>query len=78
MPRIAWAATCLPTALGSASSMPPVSMSWKARPFHSAPDWRRSRVTPGSASTTASRRPASRLKSVDLPTLGKPTMATIG
>ena len=55
---------------GSASSMPPVSMSWKARPFHSAPDWRRSRVTPGYASTTASRRPASRLKSVDLPTFG--------
>ena len=33
--------------VGSASSMPPVSMSWKARPFHSAPAWRRSRVTPG-------------------------------
>ena len=70
IPRTAWAATWRPTSLGSASSMPPVSMSWKARPFHSAPAWRRSRVTPATASTTASRRPARRLKSVDLPTFG--------
>ena len=70
IPRTACAATCRPTSLGSASSMPPVSMSWKARPFHSVPAWRRSRVTPGWALTTASRRPARRLKSVDLPTFG--------
>ena len=47
IPRTACAAICRPTSLGSASSMPPVSMSWKARPFHSVPAWRRSRVTPG-------------------------------
>ena len=38
---------------------------------------RRSRVTPGVSSTSASRRPASRLNSVDLPTFGRPTMATV-
>ena len=38
----------------------------------------RSRVTPGSAWVTASRPPASRLTSVLLPTLGKPTTATVG
>src|SRR5262249_37242122 len=37
-----------------------------------------SRVTPGSSSTSARRAPAYRLKSVDLPTLGRPTIATIG
>src|SRR5690606_2275249 len=36
---------------------------------------RRSRVTPGRSSTRAMRRPTSRLNSVDLPTLGRPTMA---
>src|SRR5690349_7838092 len=37
---------------------------------------RLSRVTPGVSSTIAIFRPTSRLKSVDLPTLGRPTMAT--
>src|SRR5690606_6834114 len=37
---------------------------------------RRSRVTPGVSSTSAILRPTSRLNSVDLPTLGRPTMAT--
>ena len=36
----------------------------------------RSRVTPGWSSTMAIFRPASRLNSVDLPTFGRPTMAT--
>ena len=38
---------------------------------------RRSRVTPGVSSTSAIFRPTSRLNSVDLPTLGRPTMATV-
>src|SRR6185437_7051314 len=38
----------------------------------------RSRVIPGSSPTMARREPISRLKSVDLPTLGRPTMATVG
>src|SRR5690606_10166365 len=39
---------------------------------------RRSRVTPGWSSTSASFLPTRRLNSVDLPTLGRPTMATVG
>ena len=38
----------------------------------------RSRVTPGVSSTIAIRRPVSLLKSIDLPTFGLPTMATMG
>src|SRR5438093_5540959 len=38
----------------------------------------RSRVTPAVGSTMAMRRPASQLNSDDLPTLGRPTMATCG
>ena len=38
---------------------------------------RRSRVTPGSSSTSASLRPTSRLNSVDLPTFGRPMIATL-
>src|SRR6476646_4355856 len=58
--------------------MPPVSSSSKARPFHSHGTRLRSRVTPGSAWVTASRPPARRLTRVLLPTLGKPTTATVG
>src|SRR4028119_1795739 len=39
---------------------------------------RRSRVTPGRSSTSASFLPTSRLNRVDLPTLGRPTIATVG
>ena len=39
---------------------------------------RRSRVTPGRSSTSASRFPTRRLNNVDLPTLGRPMMATTG
>src|SRR6266852_1869206 len=39
---------------------------------------RRSRVTPAVGSTMAMRRPASQLKSDDLPTFGRPTIATTG
>ena len=38
----------------------------------------RSRVTPAVGSTMAMRLPASQLNSDDLPTLGRPTMATTG
>src|SRR5207344_1043065 len=38
---------------------------------------RTSRVTPGVSSTMARRRPTRRLNRVDLPTLGRPTMATL-
>ena len=38
----------------------------------------RSRVTPGVSSTMESRFPMSLLNSMDLPTLGRPTMATMG
>src|SRR5439155_770002 len=38
----------------------------------------RSRVTPGTSRTSARRLPTSRLKSVDLPTFGRPTIAMTG
>src|SRR5436305_7073315 len=57
---------------------PPVSTTRNSRPFQSASKILRSRVTPGSSSTIASRRPTMRLTRVDLPTLGRPTMATSG
>src|SRR2546425_2392759 len=59
-----------------ASSGPPVSTSVNSRPRHSAVAYSRSRVVPGSSSTMATRSPTRRLKSVDLPTFGRPTMAT--
>ena len=57
---------------------PPVSTTQKWRPCHSAsPKWR-SRVVPGRSETMAGRPPRMRLNRVDLPTLGRPTMATVG
>src|SRR5690348_15681792 len=38
----------------------------------------RSRVMPGSSPTIARRSPVIRLKSVDFPTLGRPTITTVG
>src|SRR5689334_20731200 len=58
--------------------MPPVSTSSKATPFHSVASRLRSRVTPGSGEVTASLPPTRRLTRVLLPTLGKPTTATVG
>ena len=46
-------------------------------PFQSARSSLRSRVTPGVSCTTAARVWVSRLTSVDLPTFGKPTIATV-
>src|SRR4051812_37490367 len=62
----------------SSRSTPPVSTRTKRRPFHSVSISLRSRVTPDCSWTTASRVPVRRLTSVDLPTLGKPTIATLG
>ena len=59
-------------------SMPPVSTRSKVRPRHSAWAYSRSRVTPGVSSTMDRRLPVSLLNSMDLPTLGRPTIATRG
>ena len=70
--------TCSVRLSTSSMPMPPVSTSSKKR----SPTWTsvetRSRVTPAVGSTMAMRRPASQLNSDDLPTLGRPTMATTG
>src|SRR5260221_137206 len=62
----------------SVMPMPPVSVNSKNRPSASTTVSSRSRVTPAVGSTMAMRRPASQLNSDDLPTLGRPTMATLG
>ena len=62
--------------VGSAMSTPPVSTSTKRLPVHSQTSSLRSRVTPGISCTTAARVSVRRLTSVDLPTFGKPTIAT--
>src|SRR3954466_8436991 len=58
-------------------STPPVSISRKRWSRHSQISSLRSRVTPGVSWTTAARDPVSRFTSVDFPTLGKPTIATV-
>src|SRR5882672_915862 len=58
-------------------STPPVSIRRKRAPAHSQTSSLRSRVTPGVSCTTAARVPVRRLTSVDLPTFGKPTTATV-
>src|SRR5215472_6301806 len=58
--------------------MPPVSTSSTKRLPTLTRLETRSRVTPAVGSTMAMRRPASQLNSDDLPTLGRPTMATTG
>ena len=47
------------------------------RPTRPSPKWR-SRVVPGRSDTMAARPPTIRLNSVDLPTFGRPTIATVG
>ena len=66
---------CKPFASGS---QPPVSCTRNRRPTQFASYDTRSRVTPGTSCTTASRRPRMRLTNVDLPTFGRPTTATTG
>ena len=60
------------------TSQPPVSINKNVRPFHSASYFTRSRVTPGTSSTIASRLPIMRLTRVDFPTFGLPITATLG
>ena len=72
-----WAETLWSMSL-PAVSHPPVSMSRNSQPCQSTATSLRSRVTPGRASTMAALRPAILLSKVDLPTLGRPTMATLG
>ena len=55
-----------------------MSIAVKERSPRSASPSRRSRVTPGRSSTSASLRPTRRLNKVDLPTFGRPTIATEG
>ena len=59
-------------------SRPAVSTTLNSRPRQSATPYRRSRVSPDCWSTMAFFQPISRLKRVDLPTFGRPTMATMG
>ena len=66
-PLCAWDWTARASSSESARSTPPVSIRSKLSPFHSHSSARRSRVTPGSASVTASRPPASRLIEGALP-----------
>ena len=58
------------------SSKPAVSMILNRRSARRASPSRRSRVTPGRSSTKASFLPVRRLNSVDLPTLGRPIIAS--
>ena len=76
------ARVCASMAAREPSSSPPgsspaVSTTVNSWPRHSATPYRRSRVSPARSSTIAFRQPIMRLNSVDLPTFGRPTMATI-
>src|SRR6185436_11347036 len=73
----AWSAIDLVIGDGSATSTPPVSTSRNLFPDQSQTSSFRSRVTPGVSCTTAARLCVSRFTSVDLPTFGKPTIATV-
>src|SRR5258705_12073597 len=68
----------MPSATRVLRPMPPVSMRRHRPPGKRTGAYRQSRVTPGTSSTIALRAPIRRLKSVDLPTLGRPTIATTG
>ena len=76
--RLTWRARGCAPSPDVGASHPPVSTTRKRRPFHSATSSFRSRVTPGSSCTIASRRPTNRLTNVDFPTFGRPTTATTG
>ena len=71
--RLTFASRSLPP-----GNQPPVSTSMKWTPSQSASVSLRSRVTPGRSSTMATCSPTIRLNSVLLPTLGRPTMTTVG
>ena len=69
---------CNASASTSSPNKPPVSTTVTGVPSRSARPYRRSRVSPGTSATSASRVRVKRLKSVDLPTLGRPTSAIVG
>ena len=77
-----WRSTSSLRSSRSTIPIPPVSISSINRGFTSSPSCTnaptRSRVTPAMSSTMAILRPASQLKSDDLPTLGRPTITTLG
>ncbi len=73
----AWSAIERVIGDGSAMSTPPVSIRRKRWPFQSATSSLRSRVTPGVSWTTVARDSVRRLTSVDFPTFGNPTTATV-
>ena len=75
--RSVWARMRPRSEVGAAVSKPAVSHTRKRRGPRRPTPSRRSRVTPGSASTMAARRPTRRLNRVDFPTLGRPTIATV-
>ena len=72
--------TCLRISSSKISSLlttqPPVSTTENSRPFHSHLPYWRSRVVPASSLTMARRLLVSLLNKVDLPTFGRPTIAT--
>ena len=72
--------TCLLISLSKTSSLPstqpPVSTTLISMPFHSMSPYWRSRVVPLVSFTIAARVFVKRLKRVDLPTFGRPTIAT--
>jgi hypothetical protein len=74
----AWRRTTASRPSAAPGRNPPVSTSTNGRPAHSAWAALRSRVIPGRSWTTARRVPSTRLKNVDLPTFGRPMMATTG
>ena len=74
----AWSWTRASMGSSGSSSRPPVSTTTNRRPFHSASPYSRSRVVRARSSTIAVRPPTIRLKSVLLPTFGRPTIATTG
>ena len=69
-------ASCKP--VPSSSPSPPVSIKTKGFPSQSASATKRSRVTPGRSKTNAIFLRQIRLKRALLPTLGRPTIATVG
>ena len=73
-----WRCTSAANSAEVVKSMPPVSTNSNQRPSYSSRVEMRSRVTPAVGSTMEIRRRASMFSKLDLPTLGRPTMATLG
>ena len=68
----------IPFSLFDLGNHPPVSISVNSHPAHVTSNSFRSLVTPGRSSTMASLFPMIRFTSVDFPTFGLPTTATVG